>query len=164
MLGSTGRGWLFSLSSEAELAWGDVAEFFRWIRQQPVRSGRKVLASKVWGTLRYKETPVKGDGFAFYHTWRAIFPLDDEYGGRPRISLIGELTSIKLDGPNMKLIEVVVHPKVLRYMKKHPIVRDETTKLLFEDCGIVQGGVATLYRAQSFTWAALTGKLKKAVA
>ena len=46
---------------------------------------------RMWGTLRsLREIPVPGDGFAFYHSTRAIFPDHDRFKRKARLSLMGE--------------------------------------------------------------------------
>jgi hypothetical protein len=111
------------------------------------------ISSPVWGILRSTSVlPAPGDGFAFYHSKRALFPAGDVFGRKPRISLMGELLDIDLEGRNVLRIEVSIQATVFEALQSEPIVRDETTRYLFVDCGIVPGAVATMYPAPAGVW------------
>jgi hypothetical protein len=74
---------------------------------------------------------------------------------------MGELLDIKLAGRDLKRIRVAVDSKMLSALKSHPIVRDDSSKGLFESCGIVPGAVATLYHADYPTWSALVARIDR---
>jgi hypothetical protein len=160
MIGTTGTGWLFSLARGSN--WGGVDDFYKAVAKSARRRRRIIVESDVWGTLRsLAATPVAGDGFAFYHSKRATFPSEDPFKRRPRISLMGELLDIRHTGRDLEHIAVAIDPQVLRAMKVHPLVRDDTTQDLFESCGIVPGAVATLYYADHPTWAAFVASVEE---
>lgn len=162
MIGTTSTAWLFSLAEDPNSNWGAVDDFYASVDACNIEDDRIIIDSQVWGTLQsISVRPAAGDGFAFYHSTRAVFPPNDKFKRKPRISLIGELLEIQLDGRNMGRIRVAVDPDVLAALKRHPIVRDDSTRSLFEDCGIVRGAVATLYRADSATWKRLVGRIHR---
>lgn len=162
MIGKTGAGWLYSLARHPKSNWGAVEDFYAAVDECDKKRGRIIIDSDVWGNLHsLAAIPVAGDGFAFYHSQRAIFPPDDGFKRKPRISLMGELLDIKLAGRNVEHIRVAVDRRILRAFKAHPIIRDDPTRTFFEDCGIVSGPVASLYHADHRTWAALVACLGK---
>jgi hypothetical protein len=153
MIGTTGIGWLFSLAQEPRATnWGGVESFYKAVKTYDIGHDPIIIDSEVWGTLQSTAIlPRQGDGFAFYHSTRAKFPKPDSYGRKPRISLMGELLQ-DIDDRDMTRIRVAVDPNVLVALRDHPIIRDDLTRHLFENCGIVKGAIATLYHADHSTW------------
>ena len=146
-------GWLYSLSVEPNSVWGSVADFYKDVEACPRRKGRIIINSWVWGNMRSTLIlPQPGDGFAFYHSWRAKFPAPYRHGGRPRISLVGTLEQIQIVGREVRHIKVSVDPAVLAAIKPSPIIRDSTTTHIFQQAGIVWGSHASLYHADGKTW------------
>lgn len=153
MFGSTGVGWLYSLANDPSSSWGTVTGFYENLGRHGDVDGEIHIESDVWGILKNMETlPYIGDGFAFYHSTRAGFPENDRHRRRPRISLIGELRDIERDGRNISWISVAVDVRVFAEMRRHPIIRNDATRHLFENCGIVAGHPATMYSADAATW------------
>lgn len=151
-------GWIYSLSADPNSVWGDVVDFYNDIDACPKRGGLIIVKSQVWGKMANKITalPQRGDGFAFYHSWRAKFPAPYRFAGRPRISLVGTLETIQFSGREIQHIKVSVDPAVLAAMKLSPIVRDKPTIHIFEQARIVSGNHASLYHADSKTWKQIT--------
>lgn len=157
MMGITGEGWLYSLAADPESNWGEVESFYDCVEQCRDPDGDIRIDSRVWGNLQTAgANPIFGDGFAFYHSSRAGFPPGDPFRGKPRISLIGQLLDIALDGREVSHIVVAVDWDLYKRLRRNPIVRDDSTRHLFESCGIVQGAVATMYKANKPTWRDLT--------
>jgi len=156
MIGTTGIGWLYSLAKDPESNWGSVTDFYKSIDEFEIKNGKLIIVSKVWGKIQTKKYPMpnRGDGFAFYHSSSAVFPHLDRFKRKQRISLMGELLDIKFrpDGRTLHSIRVAIDPDILEAFRKKPIIRDDLTRNLFEKCGIVQGAVASLYRADKPTW------------
>ena len=149
----TKSGWLMSLRDDPESAWGSVEGFLEGLTDCPKRDGKYVMESQVWGRIGVKDLqPTRGHGIAFYHSTRARFPTRDPFNRKPRITLIGELLDIDIDGREVTRIEVAIDPKTLAFMKKHPIIRDGDMVEVFEQCGIRQGSVATFYFAEPRVW------------
>ena len=161
MCGTTGIGWLFSLAQDPDSTnWGSVESFYRAIDKCEIEDDQLIIDSPVWGTLQSKAIiPRQGDGFAFYHSTRAEFPPHDQFKRKPRISLMGELIDIEIAGRDMTRIRVAVDPEVLASLKDHPVIRDDATRQLFENCGIVKGAIATLYHADHSTWKQLVAEI-----
>jgi hypothetical protein len=140
------------LSDSEGSFWGTVAGFYEWIEAE----GSEDLIefeSYVWGKLHRKGlSPCSGDGIAFYHTTNAGFPRPDPYKGRPRISLIGELRNITLNGQNVDWLSVRIRRRDLESLRRNPIVRDASTEHLFQRCGMVRGSVATFYEVPPEVW------------
>lgn len=154
MTGRTGEGWLFSLARDDNSNWGEVEEFYDSIEERGVdENGTIIVDSRVWGTLQSTATlPKAGDGFAFYHSTRAGYPENDPFKRKPRISLMGELRDIEIEGRDLLRIVVSVDVAVLDALRAQPIIRDGSARPIFQDCGIVRGAVATLYRARASAW------------
>ena len=149
----TQSGWLMSLRDDPDSNWGSVESFIEGIKESPIRSGRYIMESEVWGRVGVKEMlPKKGQGIGFYHSTRARFPSPDKFGRKPRITLIGELLGIETNGKEVIYIKVAVDKKILQSMTKQPIVRDGVMVSVFEECGIKQGSVATFYYAGPEQW------------
>jgi hypothetical protein len=146
-------GWLMSLRDEAESAWGSVDGFISDIESCPKRNGAYLLESDVWGRIGPKEIlPTKGQGIAFYHSTRAKFPSPDNFGRKPRITLIGQILDVELEGKEVTHLKVSIEESVLKHMKSNPIVREGAMIEVFEECGIKQGSVATFYFAGPEQW------------
>jgi hypothetical protein len=168
---STGRqGWLFSLRDDQKFDgrqsnWGGILSFYadmaKVLNSADARNETPIVSSVVWGRILSDFKPEKGDGFAFYHSYGALFPRKDEFGRKPRISAIGEVVDIRLDGRKLNRIKVAIDRQTLRLLRKTPIVRSDSTRHLFEQCGIVQGPVATLYRAPPSIWNKLTSMVRE---
>jgi hypothetical protein len=160
MSGVTEVGWVFSLANNSQ--WGEIEKFWKMVEEiRPDEDGRLVLAAGVWGTLQPgSPLPSEGDGFAFYHSSRALFPPLDEFKRKPRITLMGQLLDIGLDGRQMERICVSINPEIFHSLKHRPIVRDDRTRRLFEKCGIVAGRPSSLYYADRPTWAGLVAEIK----
>jgi hypothetical protein len=154
------KGWLFALSQDPDRpsSWGSIEGFFDMIEDYGA-SDPIVIDSDVWGKMmsRPRLSPTPGDGFAFYHTTRAIFPPHDNYGKRPRISLVGRLLEIRIVGRTIEHIRVQVDRSTLNSMLDRPIVRTSHTEYLFRAC--MGGQTATLYEISPQVWKTFTGFL-----
>lgn len=145
-------GWLMSLTSDSD--WGIVDEFYDEFLSES--DGREVFTvdAEVWGKLNRKEpVPAKGDGIGFYHSSRAQMPSPDPFGRKQRISLIGVIKGLSREGAQMSRLSVEIRRLDLERMRKAPIVRDQSTKHLFEQCGIGRGVPATFYYVPPEIWA-----------
>ena len=141
-------GWLYSLASGSN--WGHV-HFFHGLLK--TKADPIIISSEVWGRKKRKEfDPQPGDGIALYHSSNAEFPADDPYKKKPRISIVGELRRIESDGIQISWLEIRVERSALLALTRHPIIRDDTTRDLFERCEIVPGFPASLYRADRPVW------------
>ena len=139
-----------ALTNNDDSAWGSVEGFFDHIDSGPKNKRVINVESEVWGKLRSKDLkPNPGDGFAFYHTTRALFERSDPFRGRPRISLMGELKDLRQDGQFITWISVEINRVEMKYLRSRPIIRDEKTEPLFRQCGIVRGSVATYFEVPS---------------
>ena len=93
------RRWLMLLSDSEDSNWGSVDAFYADIDRR--RSRQKATDTfdinfKPWGKfVRRDMKPAPGDGFAFYHTTRALFERSDPHRRKARISLIGNLKDIR---------------------------------------------------------------------
>ncbi len=153
MLKETRIGWIFALSFNENSAWGNVEEFYENILECEGKDKILEISSDVWGKMQRKDMdPSSGDGFAFYHTSRAQYPIGDKYKGRPRISLVGRLEDIDVKGQDVSRIVVKTYKKLANTFKINPIIRDESTKHIFEQCGIVPGPIASFYYADAKAW------------
>lgn len=155
-------GWLMSLRDEPQSIWGSVESFMSDIKRSPVRDGRYILDSDVWGRVATKELlPQKGQGIAFYHSTRAKFPSPDEHGRKPRVSLVGELLDVEMEGKEVIHFKVAIDKDTLKYMAAHPIVRTAEMAPVFEERGIKQGSVATFYYAAPEQWKQLLARIER---
>jgi len=146
-------GWISLLSDTPESNWGSVEAFSRKVldgkRANPIK-----IKARVWGKLlRSEPRPKRGDGIAFYHSTRAGFPDGDPYKKRPRISLIATLDAVELEGQEVRYIEFSFDRAMAQALRKHPIVRDESTRHIFARCGIRPGPIASYYFADPKAWA-----------
>jgi 5-methylcytosine-specific restriction endonuclease McrA len=159
----TEMGWIFSLRDSPESNWGSVDNFYEDILSfKSSKEGIIYIQSKVWGKLQRKNfTPKEGDGIAFYHSSKAKFPPNDPYKRQQRISLIGKLNYIEYEERELKLMEFSAERRVIEILQTNPIVRDKTTKHIFENCGMVSGSVATLYKADKKEWEEILKLLRK---
>lgn len=146
------KGWLMSLKYSEESSWGSPEGLYEDIETEGSKDTFD-FDSEVWGKVYRKgNLPRAGDGIAFYHSQKAYFPSPDPYKRRPRISLIGEILDIQLDGNNVKWLKARIRRSDLDSLREKPIVRDETSEHLFSECRIVQGLVATFYEAPPEIW------------
>lgn len=154
MEGEAQKGWLMLLSDSPDSDWGAVDDFYAAVEFDAGKGESLTLESEVWGRLQRKGMmPRRGDGIGFYHTSRARFPARDPHRRRPRISLIGELLGIQQEGLAVTHLSARIQRSVLKRLREHPIVRDESTDALFRRCGMVPGSVATFYEAPPAVWA-----------
>ena len=154
-------GWLFSLSSKSgrRSNWEGTDCFHQYLEDDndPI-----LIESTVWGRMKRKEfEPASGDGIALYHSTGAAFPPDDPYAGKARISVIGTLTDMDFEGVNIKWLSMSVSRRDLQALVKFPIVRDDSTRELFERCGITSGFPASLYKAGRQEWSEILLLLAK---
>ena len=163
MVGKTGIGWIASCADDPKSNWGSVEGFYRSIDQCEMSQGRLVVESDVWGTMNKSGLPPgRGDGFAFYHSTRALFPEGDTFKKRPRVSAVGELLDAQVDQTDRRCLEsirVAIDPKLLKRIKEHPIIRNHETRVVFEACGIVRGVAFTFYRVDKAAWRKLMALL-----
>ncbi|UUO06944.1 hypothetical protein M4951_01210 [Blastopirellula sp. J2-11] len=157
MLGTTGVGWLYSLANQGETNWGDIDSFYASMIEGLTDDGETLdIKSDVWGKIHRKGIrPSPGDGIAFYHSQRAGFPKGDHFKRKPRISLIGAIERIAFDeedGQRVAWLHFTASRNTLERLRRDPIIRDESTRHLFEACGNVAGAVATMYYADAETW------------
>ena len=156
------KGWLMLLSYSDDSNWGAVEQFYQDIDSEMESQSVLDLESDVWGKLHRKGLmPQPGDGIGFYHTTRARFTKPDTYKGRARISLIGELLNIEQDGQNITGLSARILRTDLESLRLRPIVRDENTEHLFQQCGMVQGSVATFYEVPPDTWAEFLARARR---
>ncbi|MBE0568395.1 MAG: hypothetical protein IH577_01805 [Deltaproteobacteria bacterium] len=164
MLTDTKIGWLIALSDNENSDWGNTEIFYDSMLSYKDKKGLLNIRSETWGKLLRKDYfPRSGDGFAFYHTKRAMYQYADAYKCMPRISLMGILKNIKYEGQNVIEIEVKSHIKILNALFDTPIVRDHDTRKLFLDCGMAPGAVATFYKADIETWSKFLSLLKERI-
>ena len=164
MWSDTKVGWLMSLSNKSNSTWGDVEDFFDYMKPDGWEDAGVIVESGVWGTMRNAQIlPSKGQGFAFYHSSRAKFPVGNPYKRIPRISLIGELLGAECHGNNIEKIEVEIQPELIKAFERNPIVRDEKNKELFERCGLISGVAATFYFVEEKPWGELLALAKQRV-
>ena len=160
MVGRTGFGWIASCSDDPDSDWGRVEGFCDAFEQLEEVKGRLILTATVWGTMNQPGMPPQpGDGFAWYHSTRAMFPAGDRFKRRPRLSAVGELLGAVVEGRHLAEIQVAIDPAQLKLMKEHPIVREDGTKAVFEACGIKAGPFAAFYRADKAAWRRLMALL-----
>lgn len=153
MVQQRAKGWLMLLSDSEDSEWGGIEEFYESVLANGGNRDVIELESEVWGKLnRSGLRPRPGDGIAFYHTSRAHFPKHDPFRRRPRISLLGELTEIEQDGQNIHFLKARIRRADLERLRESPIIRDDKTKHLFEQCGMVPGSVATFYEVPPDVW------------
>ena len=153
------KGWLMLLSDSEDSAWGTVEGFYEWIETEGSENLIE-FESDVWGKLYRKGlSPCSGDGIAFYHTTKAGFPRPDPYKRRPRITLIGELRDVIVNGQNVDRLKVRIRRRDLESLRRNPIVRDASTEHLFQRCNMVRGSVATFYEVPPEVWAELRQKV-----
>lgn len=147
------KGWLMLLSDSEDSAWGSLEEFYKDVESEAADSDVIDLESNVWGKLHRKDLrPRSGDGIAFYHTTRARFPKTDPYRRRARISLIGVLQDLSQEGQNVTWLSARIRRADLDRLRTRPIVRDQETEHLFQQCGMVRGSVATFYEVPPIVW------------
>jgi hypothetical protein len=151
MFGSTGKGWLWSLTKKT--FWGRIDEFYEFIDECEQENGRIIVEpkNKIWGSPLTKDKPSAGDGFAFYHSRRAQFSKNDPLKRKQRISLIGELIDVKFNNRQMEWFRVAVVPGVLSCLRSNPIVWDDSTRDLFKRC-VKDGARAGLFEADTAAW------------
>lgn len=155
-------GWLMSLRDDPWSNWGGVERFLQAVLESRTSDGNYLLKSEVWGRTNVKDLlPQKGQGIGFYHSTRALFPRRDKFGRKPRLTLLGELVEVVVDGREVVYIEACVNKDVMEAMSKHPIVRDESTSHLFEGCGIKPGPVATFYYADPEHWKQIIDRVEQ---
>jgi len=82
MIGTTGKGWLCTMSDSPDSVWGDVDQFYEdmeaYANDRKNETDLIIVESQVWGKLKTaKVLPMPGDGFSFYHSTRAKFPTGD---------------------------------------------------------------------------------------
>jgi hypothetical protein len=165
MIGTTGEGWLLSLGNKVDWAWNSVESFYEDMEQSIEEAkkrtdGKVVIPIRVEGRLRssYGE-PCVGDGIAFYHSTRATFPTEGKFKRKARLSAIGEMAKVRSDAQDLHWFDVALDPALFRLLKADPVIRDEVRGSVFEHCGIVQGSVATLYKANAQAWSELVALL-----
>jgi Protein NO VEIN, C-terminal len=145
------QGWLMALKNSDESVWGSVRRFYSDLRRNKTNPIR--IRTKVWGRLyRSGLTPNAGDGIAFYHASRAVFPKPDLYHRRPRISAIGLLDDIKYDDREVKWISFRVWRASLDFLASHPLVRTRETEQLFLQCGMKHGTAGTYWDIPRKSW------------
>lgn len=158
------KGWLMLLSDSAESNWGGTEEFYESVTAESENRDVFEMESEVWGKLnRSGLRPQIGDGIAFYHTSRARFPRGDPHRRRPRVSLLAEITGVEQDGQNICYLKAKIRRVDLDHIRRSPIVRDDDTKHLFEQCGMVPGSVATFYEVSPAVWSELLRRGTQAV-
>ena len=146
-------GWLLSLRYDPLSKWGGVESFMQDVLESRTPDGNYLLKSEVWGRTNVKDIlPQKGNGIGFYHSTRAVFPAPDKFGRKPRLTLLGELLEVEVDGREVIYLEALINKDIMETMSRHPIIRDDSTSHLFEGCGIKPGPVATFYYAAPEYW------------
>lgn len=155
MLWDTEKGWLYCLANKDGTKWGNTSTFHDYVgpTQAEVDQGWFVISSEVWGKLQRKGfKPEPGDGFAFYHGTRAGYSPADPYKRVPRISLIGTIRDIERADQKVVRIEIMVNVDVFYCLRHNPVLRDGSTRDIFEACGIKRGAVASMYEASATSW------------
>lgn len=139
---SSGVGWLYSIAATNPSNWGNIESFYSDIETYVENDGNSlVVDSQVWGKIKNPEKglPAKGDGLAFYHSSRALLHLTGSKISKPRVSLIGQLIDVQCEGFEIRYLKVEIQPFILKALKSTPIERDDSTREIFEECGIVSG-------------------------
>lgn len=148
------KGWLMVLKHSDESEWGDIEKFYKDIDSAMGLQSALDFGSGVWGKLHRKDLmPMPGDGIGFYHATRARFPKPDLYKRSARISLVGEILNIEQNGQKIDGFSVRILRTDFESLRRRPILRNEKTEHLFQDCGMVQGVIATYFEVPPDTWA-----------
>lgn len=158
------NGWLFSLRRDSS-EWGDYEIFHHWMFDEVERSGDDtILDLKVFGTTFNQGTQLRiGDGLAIYHNNKAIFPHDDIYKRRPRISLVGEILSVEQKGRKVRRVKIKTSNLVYAALLTHPFLRADGNEAVFERIFNPTRQVAfrPIFEKE---WAAITGHIDKVIA
>ncbi len=166
---SSGLGWLYCIAQNPSSNWGNIQSFYSDIENTEtyVKNDDKLITvdSQVWGKIKNPEQrlPAKGDGLAFYHSSRALCNPAGSKIPKPRVSLIGQLIDIQYEGSDISILKVEVQLSVLKALKSRPIERDEGTRDIFEECGIVSGIPYSLYQANNGAWDKLISLVNKRI-
>jgi 5-methylcytosine-specific restriction endonuclease McrA len=169
MIGTTGEGWLLSMSDDPDSIWGGVKQFYEcmeeYANERREATDPIIVNRDIWARKEFpRNLPQPGDGFAFYHSSRAGFPKGDKFGRKSRISAMGTLLDFvykgRHDGKEWAGIKVSIEPDVLEFLKSNPIVRDRGSPIgrLLVKC-VPQGRVESLYKADSRSWKGLVFRL-----
>jgi hypothetical protein len=128
ILAASRVGWVSCLGDDEDSAWRSVDGFYEGV----FGNSRKPIITRsggVWGKVSRKapkrRLPKEGDGIAFYHSTRAIKPKNDRYKRKPRISLVGTLDEVHLEGRKVTYIKFTFDRHLAEALRGHPIVRDE---------------------------------------
>ena len=152
---------IMSLRDSVNSCWGSVDRFLDGVRKCPTKNGRISLESEVWGKVNTKEElPRPGQGLAFYHSTRALFPQNDPHNRQPRVTAIGRIEEVETEGKSVTYIEVSFDKAMFNSLRNNPIVRSESTSELFNECGIRRGSVATFYMVPPKTWPELLSHVR----
>lgn len=163
IIGRTDIGWFVSCADKEWSEWGHVEGFCHRLRSgSKIESGWLYYPADVeWERIHPAgQLPDTGDGIAFYHSTRAFYPKGDRFKRQPRVSAVGELASVVVEGGHVREIVVKLNPHLLDLMEEQPIVREgQRERQLFEDCGILSGVAYSCYRADKAAWRRLMALL-----
>ena len=146
------RAWLMSLKQSPDSNWGSPEGLLQDVEATLGDESVSDFQSKVWGrNNRPGMGPQPGDGLGFYHSTRALFPSPDPYRRRPRITLIAEIATVSQTGQEVTDLAVRVRRTDLDRMRENPLVRNDDTARLFNQC-ITSGAPATFYEVPPSVW------------
>ena len=152
-LENTSSGWVFALSDQS--GWGSPDEFIADFGLKGLKKNSIEVETTAWGKLPKQRSILPGEGIAFYHTTRAYYGPKDKFRRRPRITMVGVLKNLEVldDTDDMEYRLIISFEKeVVNRLIDSPIIRDESTRPIFEDCGMVQGSIKTWYEAPPVAW------------
>lgn len=170
---TTGSDWIISLSGEYGTNWGDIDGFYNDISKYDdyerdenfVYIKTDINVNDRTGTIKFldkneKKYPSKGDGLAFYHSYRAT--RNGKQIKKPQISLIGKFIEAHCQEGCIKSLKAKITYTALEAFYQRPILREENREL-FEECQIISGTPHTLYQVSEQLWDQLIQLAKEVI-
>ena len=152
----TRSGWLFSLCADSTRgsSWGVVNDFYYEFGDEAKREGSSlVFKAQVYGKVLNRDCHIKkGDGIAFYHSKRALYPLHDKHHRRQRITLMGVVQECHQHGLDVSYLKVSTPEDVYEAFDEEPIVWTQEREKAFVACGLRDGPVRTFYPVPPDAW------------
>ena len=158
LLKDTKCGWVFALSDRS--AWGAPHELIDDLGIRNMRKDVKEVEATAWGRIPKDKSILLGEGIAFYHTKRAHYGPTDPYKKKPRITMVGVIKEFEIidpDEPSYRLL-LSFEKEVVNHLIDHPIIRNDETRNMFKNCGMVQGSIRTWYQAPPNAWAEIVNR------
>lgn len=168
------EGYILMVSSSTKSPYGDQSwgEYKTWVK---ACLGDKGISgpSGNWGgriVRRGGDYPEIGMGLAVYHNTEAVFPSDDRYRGRPRISWLGIITDIYWTHTGYGNYDISLETKTDKSMRdlliKKPIVRPPASrgdKAGFWAKVLPAGSMGTLHHAPVNEWRWLVSEVNNRI-